>query len=351
MYIKLKDKKIGLNQRCFIVAELSANHSGKIENIFKLIDIAKKIKVDAVKIQTYKPDTITLDVKKKDFLIEKNSKWHKEKYLWNLYSKAHTPWEWHKEIFKYAKRKKMIVFSSPFDETAVDLLESLNCPAYKIASPEINHIPLLKKVANTGKPIIISTGLANLEDIKLAIKTVRNKGNNKIILLKCTTEYPAPLESINLKTINDINKKFGVIPGFSDHTLGNEAAIASVVMGSKLLEKHIYLKGQKTSVDKFFSIDEKQFSQLVKNIRNTEKSIGVVEYKVNNHAKKNLRGMRSIYFSENLKKGEIITKKNIKIVRPSFGLHPKYYEHILGKKVKKNYKIGDRVNLNWITKK
>ncbi len=349
MQIKIGNRIIGLN-KTFIVAEISANHSGQLKNIFKLIDKAKSIGADAVKIQTYKPDTITIKSNNKDFIIDKKSPWKKNNTLWKLYQKAHTPWEWHKDIFKYARKKNIILFSSPFDETAIDFLENLNCPAYKIASPEINHIPLIYKAAKTGKPIILSTGLADFKDISLAIKTIRATGNNKIVLLKCTTEYPAPLESINLKTISEYGKKFDVIPGFSDHTIGNDIALASIAFGAKVIEKHIYLRGCKSTIDKFFSINENEFKKLILSIRSVEKAIGKVDFAISKFAKHNLKGRRSIYFSKPIKKNELISRENIKIIRPSYGLNPIFYNKLLGKKATKNFKTGDRVTLKSVKK-
>ena len=348
MKIKINNKYIGDKLPCFIVAEISGNHNGKISSIFKMIDKAKKIGVDAIKIQTFTADTITLNTNKKDFLLKKNSPWLRYKNLWSLYNKAHTPWNWHREIFNYAKKKKMIIFSSPFDETAVDLLESLSCPVYKIASPEINHIPLIKKVAKTKKPIILSNGLAKLSDIILAIKTIRSIGNNKIILLKCTSEYPTPYSDVNLLTMANFKKKFNVIPGISDHTLGLSVPIASIPLGCKLIEKHFCLKNKKNSVDKFFSLNEFEFQNLIKEIRNVEKAIGIVNYNISKSAIKNINGKRSIYFCTNIKKNQVIKKENIRIVRPSYGLEPIYIDKILGKKAKKNFDFGDRVKINCV---
>jgi len=344
---KIGKKFIGLNDPCFIVAEISANHNGKISNAIKIIKHASKIGVNAIKLQTYTADTITLNSYKKDFLISKKSPWQKEKNFWNLYKKGYTPWEWHKKLFKEAKKNNLEIFSSPFDEKAVDFLEKLGCVAYKIASPEINHIPLLAKVGKTGKPVILSTGLSRLSDIKLAISTLKKNGSKNIILLKCTTNYPAKINEINLATLCDYKKRFNVISGFSDHTKGKIAALTSVALGAKVLEKHFSLKGKK-SLDDFFSMNHIQFKEMVEEIREVEKAIGNINYNISQGSKTHFKGRRSIYVSENIKKGELITKKNIKIVRPNYGLHPKYFNKILGKKVKKNLTAGSRFKLSYI---
>ena len=344
---KIGKKFIGLNDPCFIVAEISANHNGKISNAIKIIKHASKIGVNAIKLQTYTADTITLNSYKKDFLISKKSPWQKEKNFWNLYKKGYTPWEWHKKLFKEAKKNNLEIFSSPFDEKAVDFLEKLGCVAYKIASPEINHIPLLAKVGKTGKPVILSTGLSRLSDIKLAISTLKKNGSKNIILLKCTTNYPAKINEINLATLSDYKKRFNVISGFSDHTKGKIAALTSVALGAKVLEKHFSLKGKK-SLDDFFSMNHIQFKEMVEEIREVEKAIGNINYNISQGSKTHFKGRRSIYVSENIKKGELITEKNIKIVRPNYGLHPKYFNKILGKKVKKNLTAGSRFKLSYI---
>ena len=347
--IKIGKKIIGKNSKCLVVAEISANHNSKINNAIKLIKLAAKSGVDAVKIQTYKPETITLNSSKKDFLINKSSPWSDKKNFWNLYKKGHTPWEWHKKLFNEAKKNNIEIFSSPFDESAVDLLEKLGCKAYKIASPEITHIPLITKVAKTGKPVIISTGLSKLDELSKAIKTVRNTGNNKIIILKCTSAYPAPTEELNLKTIKDIAKKFKVHVGFSDHSIGNIAALTAVAFGAKMIEKHFKLKNNK-SIDSFFSSDKSDFSNLVYSIKQMEKAIGRINYNVTSSAKKHLVGKRSIYTSAKIKKGDIFTKNNIKIVRPCHGLDPKYYNYILGKKSNCDLSPATRLSLAYIKK-
>jgi len=344
---KIGKKFIGISDPCFVVAELSANHGGKISNAIKIIKHASQIGVDAVKLQTYTADSITLNSYKKDFLIPKKSPWSKEKNLWNLYEKGHTPWSWHEKLFTEAKKNNIEIFSSPFDEKSVDLLEQLGCVAYKIASPEINHIPLLIKVARTKKPVILSTGLSSLHDIKLAISVLKKNGCKNIILLKCTTDYPAELDETNLITLDDYKKRFNVIPGFSDHTKGKIAALSSVALGAKFLEKHFLLKGTK-SLDDFFSMNHIEFGKMIKEIRDVEKVIGNVSYDIAKGAKVHFKGRRSIYISKDIQKGEILTKDNIQIVRPNYGLQPVHFNKILGKKINKSLKAGSRMKLSYI---
>ena len=347
--IKIGNKIVGVNSRCLIVAEISANHDSKLSNAIKLIKLAAQAGADAVKLQTYKPETITLNSFNKDFLIKKDSPWSGKKNFWNLYKKGHTPWEWHKKLFDEAKKNNIEIFSSPFDETAVDLLEKLGCKAYKIASPEITHIPLIVKAAKTGKPIIISTGLSKLVDLTNAIKAVRKTGNNKIIVTKCTSSYPAPADELNLKTMMDISKKFKVHVGFSDHSIGNVAATTAVALGAKIIEKHFKLKDKKT-IDSFFSVDKSDFINLISNIREVEKTIGKTNYSVTKSAIKHLVGKRSIYTSSTIRKGDIFTIDNIKVVRPSLGLDPKYFHYMLGKKSNYNLPPATRLRLSYIKK-
>jgi|TARA_B100000959_G_scaffold249432_1_gene277022 N-acetylneuraminate synthase/pseudaminic acid synthase len=341
---------IGDNLPSFIVAELSGNHNGEFQRMKKMVFKAKKAGANAVKLQTYTPDTITLKSNKSDFKIIKNDPWKKIGNLWNLYNGAFTPWIWHKKIFRLARKLKLEVFSSPFDESAVELLESLNCSAYKIASAEINHIPLLEKVAKTKKPVILSTGLANQSDIQFALKTLKKNGCSKIAVLKCISSYPAPIEEQNLKTIADIRKKFNVISGLSDHTLGITSAIASVVVGGSIIEKHFNLDDNKKTVDSFFSIKTEDFKNMVKEIRRAEVALGDVDYNISLSSRKNINSRRSIYISSKINKDEILSTKNTKVIRPNFGLHPKFYKKILGKKVNKTLDKGTRLKLKYIKK-
>jgi len=332
----------------FIVAELSGNHGGSLNRAINLIKHAKKAGANAVKLQTYKADTITFKSKNQDFKINSNSPWSKFNNYWDLYKYAHTPWSWHKKLFKTAKDIGIEIFSSPFDETAVDLLENLRCPAYKIASSEINHIPLIEKVAKTKKPVILSIGLANLKDINLAIKTLKNNGCKKIAILKCVSSYPSPLSEQNLKVIPDIKKRFKVLSGLSDHTIGNICALASVVIGGSIVEKHFNLKSSPKTVDSFFSADVKKFKEMVDNIRAAEQAIGKVDYNISKSSKKNLNGRRSIYVVKSIEKGEKFTSKNIKVIRPGFGLHPKFFKKTLGKISKKKIKEGTRLKKSFV---
>ena len=350
MKFKIGRKYIGDKCPALIVAELSGNHGGSFARIKKMMIKAKESGADMIKLQTYTADTITLNSNRSDFRINKNTPWKKDKNLWDLYNKASTPWKWHKKIFQMGKKLKIDIFSSPFDESAVDLLEELNCPVYKIASAEINHIPLLIKVAKTKKPVIISIGLANLKEVKLAIKTLKKNGCKKIIILKCVSSYPSPLDEQNLISIPELKKKFGTLVGLSDHTLGMAAPITSVILGASLIEKHFNLKDNKKTVDSFFSLNHLDFKIMVREIRNSELSVGKIKFDISKSSKKNLNSKRSIYISKNIKKGDIITKNNIKVVRPNFGLHPKFFKKILGKKINKNLFFGDRMMLKFIVR-
>ncbi len=331
----------------FIIAELSANHGGDIEIAKRTIKAAKKAGVDAVKLQTYKPDTITLNVKNDYFKINHDSHWD-GRYLYELYKEAFTPWKWHKELFELAKSEGLICFSSPFDFSAVDLLESLNNPIYKIASFEITDIPLIDYVASKGKPIIISTGIATLEDIELALKTCRARNNEDITLLKCTSQYPALPEDCNLATISDLKDRFKVNVGLSDHTLGIEAPIVAVSLGAKVIEKHFILDKNIGGPDAHFSLDEQEFCDLVRAIRKTEKLIGYVDYTMTEKKQKSREFSRSLFVSENVKSGEVLNDKNIKSVRPGHGLHTKYYYDLLGKVFVHDVKKGTPLTFEMI---
>lgn len=342
--MKIGNFTLGGEAKVFIVAEMSGNHGGKIERAFEIVRAAKRAGADAIKLQTFKADTITLNSAKDDFKISLNSPWVNHGTLWNLYNNASTPWEWHKQIFELARSLGLEVFSSPFDESAVDFLLDLGVSAFKIASAEIVHIPLLEKVARTGKPIILSAGLSNLEDIELAINTIRENQANNIILLKCTSSYPAPLEEANLLTIPDIISRFNVLSGLSDHTTSSIASVVSVALGASVIEKHLTLDDE-TTVDSFFSLNEEKFLNFVKDIRSAEKVLGQIDYKISPSAQSSIHGRRSIYVAEPIKAGELISPNNIKCIRPSFGMHPKYYKQILGRSVNQDLNPGDR--LSW----
>lgn len=331
------------NNSCFIIAELSANHGQDIDIAKKTLLAAKEAGADAIKLQTFTADTITIDSKSDDFIIKGDTLWD-GRSLYDIYKEGSLPWKWHKELFELAKEKDLVCFSSPFDNSAVDFLEDLETPIYKIASPEITDIPLIEYVAKKKKPIIISTGMASYSDIELAIKTCRLSGNNNITLLKCTSSYPAPIDEANLLMMQQYKKDFNVQVGISDHTLGSMIPIIAVAMGAKVIEKHFILDKTIGGLDSSFSLDFKEFSKMVTEVRLTEKSLGKISYDLTEKQISARQFLRSLYVSENIKKGELITKKNVKSIRPGFGLHPKYFNQILGKKFIKNIKKGTRLN-------
>jgi pseudaminic acid synthase len=326
----------------FIIAELSANHNGSIETAIETIRAAKRAGADCIKLQTYTADTITINCDKEDFLI-KGTIWE-GKNLYKLYQEAFTPWEWHKQLFECAKEEGLICFSSPFDKTAVDFLEQLEVPAYKIASFEITDIPLIEYVASKGKPIILSTGIAGLEDIELALDACKRMGNKQIALLKCTSSYPAPIEEANMAMIQDYKERFGIIPGLSDHTTGSTVPIVATTLGAKIIEKHFILDRSIGGPDASFSMDEPEFTAMVLAVREAEKAIGVIDYNLTEKQSKGRDFSRSLYVVEDIKAGQEITEKNVRSIRPGFGMHPKYHNDILGKQVKKALNSGDRLS-------
>ena len=330
--------------KTFIVAELSANHGHKLDIALESVRAAKKAGADAVKIQTYTADTITLNCDADDFKV-KGTLWD-GRTLYNLYQEAFTPWEWHKAIFDEAKKCGLICFSTPFDKTAVDFLEDLGNPIMKIASFEITDIPLIEYAAKKGKPMVISTGIAMPEDIELAVKTCKDAGNNDITLLKCTSSYPAPIEDANLKTMADMKERYGVKVGLSDHTMGYDVAVAAVALGATLVEKHFILDRSIGGPDAAFSMEIGEFAAMVKSIRNVEKAIGEVVYPTDPAKIKGREFCRSLYVSEDIKAGDVITEKNVRSVRPGFGLHPKYLPEILGKVAARDLKKGERLSLD-----
>lgn len=325
----------------YIIAELSANHGGKIEIAKETIKAAKEIGANAIKLQTYTADTLTLDTNKEDFIIKGGTLWD-DKTLYELYKEAYLPWEWHKELFTYAREIGIDIFSSPFDKSAVDFLETLNPSAYKIASFEITDYELIRYTASKMKPIIISTGIATIEEIQDAVDICREVGNKDIVLLKCTSAYPAPLEDANLKMIPNLAQTFNVVSGFSDHTLGSTAPIAAVTLGAKVIEKHFILDKSIGGADADFSMDKKEFLAMVQAIRDTEKLLGKVDYSMNEKKKHSRRFSRSLYVSKDIKEGECFSEENIRSVRPGYGIHPKYLKDILGKIAEKDYKFGER---------
>lgn len=331
--------KIDNNSPVFIIAELSANHNGSLENALETIKAAKRVGADAIKLQTYTADTITIDAKTDDFRLKQGTIWD-GKYLHDLYQEAYTPWEWHEKLFKAAEEEGLICFSSPFDNTAVDLLESLNAPAYKIASFEITDIPLIEYVASKGKPVIISTGIAELEDIELAVNACKAQGNNDIALLKCTSSYPAPIEEANMLMVKDLAERFNVISGLSDHTMGISVPVVATSLGAKIIEKHFILDRSIGGPDASFSLNEKEFAAMVKSVREAEKAIGEVNYHLTEKQSKGREFSRSLYITEDVKSGDTITEKNVRSIRPGFGMHPKHYKEVLGKKFADDYTKG-----------
>ncbi|SFV57557.1 N-acetylneuraminate synthase [hydrothermal vent metagenome] len=325
----------------YIIAELSANHGGDIQIAKKTIQAAKAIGANAIKLQTYTADTLTLNSDKEDFIIKGGTLWD-DKKLYDLYQEAYLPWEWHEELFEYAREIGIDIFSSPFDKSAVDFLEQFNPPAYKIASFEITDYELIKYTASKNRPIIISTGIATIEEIQDVVDICRSVGNDDIVLLKCTSSYPAPLEDANLLTIPNLAQTFGVITGFSDHTKGITAPIVATTLGAKVIEKHFILDKSIGGVDADFSLDKEEFAQMIQAVRDTEKLLGRVDYSMNAKKKKSRQFARSLYVAKDIKKGEVFTQENIRSVRPGYGMHPKYLKDILGKVAQKDYEFGDR---------
>lgn len=329
-----------LDKKCLIIAELSANHGGSIQVALDTVKAAKEAGADAIKLQTFKPDTITLNSDKPYFQIDHGTAWD-GRNLYNLYEEAHTPWEWHKQLFDAAHEEGLLIFSSPFDKTAVDFLETFEVPAYKIASFEIQDTPLIAYAASKGKPMIMSTGIATLEDIELAVETCRAEGNNNIMLLKCTSSYPAPLELANLKTGVDFKDRFEVEMGLSDHTLGNTAPVVAVSLGAKLVEKHFILDKSLGGPDVGFSLDPIEFKSMVEAIRDAEKALGKATYELSEKVEKNRKFARSLFVAKDIEKGGVITENNVRSVRPGYGLHPKYLSSILGKTVTVDLEMGE----------
>lgn len=341
--INIAGRRIGYGHSPYIIAELSANHNGDIERALNTISVMKECGADAVKIQTYTADTLTIDCDNDDFMI-KGGLWDGYK-LYDLYQWAHTPFEWHKKIFDHARNIGITVFSTPFDETAVDLLEDLNTPAYKIASFEAIDLPLIKYVAQTGKPMIISTGMANLLEITEAVDTARENGCDKIALLHCISSYPAPIEESNLLTIPDLSKKFDVVSGLSDHTLGQSVAVASVALGAAIIEKHVTLSRKDKGPDSEFSLEPDEFKLLCNDSKNAWLALGEVGYERKPAEESSMKFRRSIYVVKDIKAGEKFTKENIRRIRPGYGLPPKYFNEILDKKAKINIERG--TSLGW----
>lgn len=342
--MKIENTEICNSSPVYIIAELSGNHNGKIQNAIDAIIAAKKIGANAIKLQTYTPDTITLDCDNEFFQIKHGTIWDGTT-LHKLYQQAYTPWEWHKELFHVAKEEGITCFSSPFDPTSIELLESLNCPAYKIASPEILDIGLIELAAKTGKPVIISSGIATINDIELAVNTCRNAGNNQISVLKCTVEYPAPFAKANLVTIPDIAHRFNVITGISDHTIGYVAPVVALSLGAKIIEKHFIVDRSIGGPDSSFSMDINEFGEMIKQVRIAEECLGSIEYKSEDSIS-TTRGFtgRSLFFVKDIEIGEEISPDHVRSIRPGFGIHPKNLKSIIGKNVTKIIKRGTPVS-------
>ena len=341
--MEINGRKIGKEFPPYIVAELSANHNGSIKKALSAIKAAKNCGADAIKIQTYTAETMTLNSNRKDFIID-SGLW-KGKTLYDLYKWAETPYEWHKKIFNYAAKIGITCFSTPFDESAVDLLEGLNAPAYKIASFEIVDIPLIRYIAQTKKPMIISTGMANLEEISEAVETAMEYGCKDLALLHCISSYPAPLEQSNLKIIDDLSNKFGLTVGLSDHTIGVIASITSVALGASIVEKHFTLDRSEKGPDSDFSIEPNELSNLCTSAREAWSALGEVGYEKKESEKENIKYRRSIYVVEDMDPGDIINKENIRRIRPGFGIAPKYFDRVIGRSI--NRKIIKGQPLKW----
>lgn len=347
MKIKIGKKTIGSGRPVLIVAELSANHNMDFNVAARTIKAMKAAGADAVKIQTYTSDTITLDCDKPSFKIKHGTLWDGQT-LYGLYKKAYTPWDWQPKLQKLAEKLGMLFFSTPFDFTAVDFLEKIKVPAYKIASFEINDIPLIEYTASKGKPVFLATGIATLEEIKEAVSACRRAGNRRLIILKCTSAYPAPYEDANLKVIADLAKRFGVITGLSDHTPGIAAPIAAAALGAAVIEKHFILDRKLGGPDAAFSLEPAEFKVMAEGVRAAEKAVGHITYKLSAKAKKNRKFSRSLFVVENIEKGEVLTSNNIRSIRPGDGLHPRYYRSVLGKRAAKRLEKGDPLKNNMI---
>lgn len=342
--IHFEDRTISDKSPTFIIAELSANHGNNISIAKQTIKAAKEAGADAIKIQTYTADTMTIDCDNEYFKLKHDTIWDGRTF-YDLYQEAFTPWEWYPELREYAKQLDIILFSTPFDKSAVDFLEEMEVPVYKVASFEFMDIPLIEYIASKGKPIIMSTGLATLSNIEEALLACRRMNNNQIILLKCTSSYPAKIEDANLLTIPNMRETFDVLVGLSDHTLGITASVVSVVLGARVVEKHFILDKAIGGPDASFSLEPKEFKFMVENVRNAEKTLGKIDYSLSDEKKNNRLLGRSLFVVKDIKAGEKFNKENVRSIRPGYGLHPKYYCHIIGKTSSKDIKRG--VPLRW----
>jgi pseudaminic acid synthase len=344
--MKINNRLINVENPPYVIAEMSANHNGDINNAYKIIDMAKTAGADAVKLQTYKPDTITMDMRTPEFMIE-GGLWDGQS-LYELYESAFMPWEWHKPLFEYAQKIGITIFSSPFDNTAVDLLEDLNAPAYKIASFEAVDLPLIKYVAQTGKPIIISTGMADVHEIQEAIEAAREGGCKELAILHCVSGYPAPAKDYNLRTLVDMQQRFGLVTGLSDHTIDNTTAISGVALGVSIIEKHVTLDRDGGGPDDSFSLEEEGLKELCVCAKTAWQSLGKVDYGMKLSEQGSVKFRRSLYAVKDVKKGEPFTMDNVRSIRPGFGLAPKYLEKVLTSKAVRDIVRGTPVTFNLI---
>lgn len=340
--ISIAGRDIGLSAAPYVIAEMSANHNGSIENAFKIIDAAKQAGADAVKLQTYRPDTITIDHDSEDFRI-RGGLWD-GRTLYDLYEQAHMPWEWHAPLFEHARKLGITIFSSPFDTTAVDLLEGLNAPAYKIASFEAIDLALIKYVARTGKPMIISTGMADAQEIQEAVDAARGAGCRELALLHCVSGYPAPPEDYNLRTIPDMIERFDLVTGLSDHTLDNTTAISSVILGASIIEKHFTLDRSRGGPDDSFSLEPGELAALCQSARTAWGALGRVDYGRKSSEMGNVIFRRSLYVVQDVKAGEVLTHDNLRSIRPGYGVAPKYLDAFIGKTASHDIKRGTPVS-------
>jgi pseudaminic acid synthase len=337
MEIKVGNKKIGTNHKPFIIAEMSGNHNQSLDRALAIVDAAAEAGVDAIKLQTYTADTMTM---KGAFQIkDENSLW-KGRELYDLYKEAYTPWEWHEAIFERARKKNLIAFSSPFDESAIDFLEKLNVPLYKVASFENTDWPLLKKIASTGKPVIMSTGVSKLSDIDDSVRILRENGCKELVLLKCTSTYPATPENTNLTTIPHLQQLFNCVVGLSDHTMGIGASVAAVALGARVIEKHFTLRRADGGVDSTFSLEPEEMKALVVEAERAFLALGQIQYGIQHAEEKSRAFKRSIYISKDMKSGDTITLDNVRIIRPGLGLESRYLDLILGRKLRKDVTAG-----------
>lgn len=337
--MRIGHRMIGPGHPVFIIAELSANHRQDLDVALRTIDAAADSGADAVKLQTYTPDTITLDADTPHFRIDQGTIWDGRR-LYELYREAYTPWEWHEDLRDHAMRRGLLFFSSVFDSSSVRLMEELDTPAYKIASFEITDIPLITEVARTGKPVILSTGVAELEDIELALKTVRGEGNDQVALLKCVSTYPTVHHEMNLRTLSDMRERFRTVVGLSDHSVDNVAVVASIALGASVIEKHIILDPELGGPDAAFSLDPQAFAAMVREARLAEAALGEVQYDLSDRARRSREHARSLFVVEAVRAGESVTVSNVRSIRPSAGLHPRHLPDVLGRKFKEDAPRG-----------